>query len=292
MRLACSPAKEADDEEKSFQRKAGQRGLQGELGHKLNVIECSACVEPETSARAALQSPAMGGPARAPALPDVFVPQWPEDPCDYVATLRKLSCFSVVDVSHEDRNRAELFQQEKQRTDLMRTICDRKTWLESLQMQLKIETVHDGNMARVVQLLNKTNQFNLHTRRMTQGELERWLGDGNALLAFRVSDRFGDMGLIGLLGLQSSEAGTEISDLVMSCRVMGRDIEKAMLQTALRYAQDAGHDRVRISYEPTKKNRPVFDFLKTIELITDDAHAGWLTPENGRFDLKFFGAAD
>ena len=224
----------------------------------------------------------------AEALPEVLVPDWPQDPCEYVTALRKLNCFSVANLSSEDRQKTEMFLQEKQRSELKANITDKHEWLASMEMKLTLESVNDHNVTRIVQLLNKTNQFNLRTRRLTQGEMERWLEAGNNLFAVRVSDRFGDMGLTGLVGLNIREDKVEVSDFVLSCRVMGRDIERAMLNLAVHYARSIGVDQVVLNYEASPKNRPVFEFLKREGIITDDNFCGVISTVASHFDLSFF----
>lgn len=228
----------------------------------------------------------------AEALPEVLVPDWPEDPCEYITAFRKLTCFSVASLSDEDRKKTEMFLQEKQRNTVKSSISDKSEWLASMEMKLTLETVNSDNVTRIVQLLNKTNQFNLRTRRLTQGELERWIDAGNKLIAFRVADRFGDMGLTGLLGLEVSGDKVEITDFVLSCRVMGRDIERAMLATAINYAQSIGVTHVDICYEPTNKNRPVFEFMKRERIISDDKFSGQACASLCQFDLSFFEVDD
>ncbi|MGP9468259.1 HAD-IIIC family phosphatase [Halomonas sp. TP35] len=228
----------------------------------------------------------------AEALPEVFVPEWPEDPCEYVTALRKLTCFSVASLSTEDRQKTKMFLQEKQRSVLKANITDKSEWLASLEMKLTIENVYANNISRVVQLLNKTNQFNLRTRRLTQGELERWLKAGNQMFAFRVADRFGDMGLTGLVGLSLSESRAELADFILSCRVMGRDVERAMLDCAVRYAQSIGIDQLEVCYEKTAKNRPVYEFMKRENIITDDNFNGVASAASYQFSLDFFEVID
>lgn len=228
----------------------------------------------------------------AEALPEVLVPDWPEDPCEYVTALRKLTCFSVASLSEEDRQKTEMFLQEKQRSALKANITDKRDWLASMEMKLTLETVNADNVSRIVQLLNKTNQFNLRTRRLTQGELERWLEDGNQLFAFRVADRFGDMGLTGLVGLSVGEGRVELADFILSCRVMGRDVERAMLDCAIQYTQSIGVEQVEVNYEQTAKNRPVFEFMQREGIISDDNFNGIATAETCQFDLSFFEVDD
>ena len=204
-------------------------------------------------------------------LPEVFVPDWPESPLDYVEAFRKLNCFSVSSLSDEDKAKTEMFLSEKKRNDSQSTVSDKSEWLASLGMQVTIEQVNSENVTRIVQLLNKTNQFNLATRRLTQIELENWLEQGNTLLAFRLSDRYGDLGLIALLGLSYSDSGAAVSDFIMSCRVMGRGLELAMLKTALDVTKFKGFSELSVEYIKTDRNLPIFDFFAKAGFISEQS---------------------
>lgn len=229
----------------------------------------------------------------AEALPDVFVPDWPKDPCEYVTALRKLTCFSVANLSDEDRKKTDMLLQEKKRGEFKTNVTDKREWLSSLQMKVTLEDVNSDNVSRIVQLLNKTNQFNLRTRRLTQGELERWLQEKNHyFFAIRISDRFGDMGLTGLVGLSVSQDMAVIEDFVLSCRVMGRNVERLMLNFAIRLAEAQGVSNVQVNYQKTTKNRPVFEFMKQEGIITDEVFFGVTTSEHSKFDLDYFAVDD
>lgn len=228
----------------------------------------------------------------AEVLPEVLVPEWPNDPCEYVTALRKLTCFSVASLVKEDFQKTEMFLNEKQRNTLKANITNEREWLASMKMKLTLETVNADNVTRIVQLLNKTNQFNLRTRRLTQGELDTWLHKGNQMIAIRVADRFGDMGLTGLVGLTVSKDRVVMEDFILSCRVMGREVEKAMLDVAIRYAQSIGVNNIEINYVPTIKNRPVFEFMQREGIITETQFNGVARAESCQFDLSFFELED
>jgi len=112
-----------------------------------------------------------------------------------------------------------------------------------------------------VQLLNKTNQMNLSTRRLSAQELQNWLQpDNRKLWAFRVSDRFGDSGLTGILSLEIKSGVARIVDFVLSCRVMGRNVERVMVACAAQHTAAQGLEELRAQYLPTAKNRPCLGF--------------------------------
>ena len=123
-----------------------------------------------------------------------------------------------------------------------------------------------------MQLLNKTNQMNLSTRRLTGSELTKWASEPHhKLWVFRVEDKFGDAGLTGILSLDLQDDDARIVDFVLSCRVIGRQVEEAMLYHALRYAGDRGMGTLSAEYIPTPKNGPCLRFL---ERSAPESHDG------------------
>jgi FkbH-like protein len=196
------------------------------------------------------------------ALPDVFVPDWPKDKLLYRQTLLSLDCFDSGFISSEDRQRTKMYTAERQRSQLKSTVGSLDEWLKTLHTQVIVEPLNDTNVGRVTQLFNKTNQLNLSTRRMTSAELSMWTsGERRRLFVFRVSDKFGDAGLTGILSMEVQQETLQIVDFILSCRVMGRHIEETMLSIAMGYGRAQGLKQVYARYIPTKKNKPCFDFL-------------------------------
>lgn len=207
------------------------------------------------------------------ALPDVFVPDWPDDRLLYRRTLLSLDCFDTPTLTNEDRRRAAMYAAEKERASLKTQVSSLDRWLETLGLKVQVESPTDANLARIVQLLNKTNQMNLRTRRMTNAELVAWLqGEGHCLKAFRVSDRFGDSGLTGILSLKKQGDEVHVADFVLSCRVMGRRVEETMLAVATNEARRMGAGTLIAEYLPTAKNKPCLEFWKRSGLQVDVAH--------------------
>jgi FkbH-like protein len=197
-------------------------------------------------------------------LPEVFVPDWPAEPTRYARALNLLDCFDQLSYSHEDAVRTSLYQEERQRKSMIETMPSVEEWLYSLDLQLTVETVTSKNLSRVVQLLNKTNQFNLITRRMEENEFMKFVWEkGHAALAFRLWDKFGDYGLISVCSLIQQEGGIlEIKDFLLSCRAMGRGVERAMLYVIAQHAKKYGKDSLTASYRPTERNKPCAHFLE------------------------------
>jgi hypothetical protein len=136
-------------------------------------------------------------------------------------------------------------------------------WLRCLRITVQVQELNRANLQRATQLLNKTTQMNLTTRRMTADELDRWANEANhRLWTFSVFDKIGASGLTGILSLEVEDRVGRIVDFVLSCRVMGRKVEEAMIYTAVTRAKDAGVDRVCAELIPTPKNTPCLHFLK------------------------------
>jgi FkbH-like protein len=195
-------------------------------------------------------------------LPQVYTPDLPVSPSDLAPFLSSLSCFETPSVGTEDFERTEMYQAERGRKEVLELSGDVENWLASLQVEVRAGPLSRENLARATQLLNKTNQFNLSLRRLDEGSLWDWAEEpGNATYTFQVSDRFGDFGLTGLASL--SVAGTEarIVDFVMSCRVMGKKVEEALLGYVLAQAEAAGAARIIASPVDGPRNGPAKTFF-------------------------------
>ena len=174
------------------------------------------------------------------ALPEIFVPELPVNKLLYKSFLLDLKCFDSPSVTNEDINRTKLYLAKKQRESLKSNLGSVQDWLESLKTEVKIDEVNKGNLQRTVQLLNKTNQMNLSTRRMSEAELLKWLdADYTKMWVFTVSDKFSDSGLTGMISLEITEGTGQIVDFILSCRVMGRNIEELMVYKVYDYAKQS-----------------------------------------------------
>jgi FkbH-like protein len=194
-------------------------------------------------------------------LPEVLVPEWPTDPTLYVRSLNDLNCFDTPVISQEDLSRTQMYLEERERAQLKNSAATVDEWLNSLDMQVTVETLNPANLPRAAQLMNKTNQMNLSTRRMSELELAKWTNqDDHFLWTVRVADRFGDSGLTGIVSLEREGDQARIVDFLLSCRVMGRKVEETMIATAVHKAQELGVDQIYAEYLPTPKNQPCLEF--------------------------------
>jgi FkbH-like protein len=195
-------------------------------------------------------------------LPHVLVPEWPADKRLYVQALLSLDCFVKPFVSEEDRQRSKMYVSERQRTDLKAQVGSVEKWLESLGIILTVETLNKTTLPRATQLLNKTNQMNLSTRRMTEEQFAEWAAEsGRKVWLIRVSDKLGDSGLAGIASLECQGSKANVVDFILSCRVMGRRIEEAMLGIMINWACANGLEEICAVYRPTAKNQPCRGFL-------------------------------
>lgn len=194
-------------------------------------------------------------------LSEVFVPEWPNDPMLYKSTLLNLRCFDTPSISKEDMERTKMYLSEQQRTSMKESVSSLDEWLKGLKMKVKVEELSDINIQRTTQLLNKTNQMNLATRRMTEPELFEWANaDGHYIWTFRVSDRYGDAGLTGIISLEVKNGSGQITDFILSCRVIGRKVEETMLHKIIQHARSLGLSKLTAEYKNTPKNKPCFDY--------------------------------
>lgn len=196
------------------------------------------------------------------ALPEVLVPEWPADPTLYPMALASLRCFDSPRISAEDRERNAMYATERVRTAERSQFSSLDSWLEDLGVRVQFERLSQGNIARATQLLNKTNQLNLRTRRLSEVEFLRWSQEaGNEVWTASVSDRFGDSGLTGLVAISVDGETARVEDFVLSCRVMGRRVEDAMTWVAATRARAGGATTLVAEILPTKKNMPTRRYL-------------------------------
>ena len=197
------------------------------------------------------------------AFPDVLVPEWPSDPAMYVSSLRALDCFDSVALSKEDRGRTAMYKAERERRETKAIVTSLDDWLLNLETKLFVSRVSKLNIARVAQLFNKTNQLNLSTRRLSEKEILDWIGmDSRSMLAISVSDRFGDMGLVGIVGVEANDSKGQLVDFILSCRVMGRKVEETLIHLAMDALKRLGAVSMGVHYLATPRNRPTLDVFR------------------------------
>ncbi len=189
-------------------------------------------------------------------LPMVAVPELPEDPSEYVACVARAGYFEALDITAEDRERAAQYRANAERETLRRSVTDMDSFLDALRMELTWSSFDQASLKRVVQLINKTNQFNLTTRRYTEADVLSMMRDEDVLtLQLRLVDVYGDNGMIGLvIGRKSSQGALLVDTWLMSCRVLGRQVEEATLNIVAEQAVEMGCTSILGEYRPSAKN--------------------------------------
>ncbi len=199
-------------------------------------------------------------------LPMVAVPEMPIEPALYAQCLADSGYFESVRITDEDRVRNVLYQENAQRQTLQKSFTDMASYLSSLEMKLIWKPFNAAGLSRLVQLINKTNQFNLCTRRYTEAQVMALMDDpGHIGLELRLTDRFGDNGIIGVvIGRFDNSCDMVLDSWLMSCRVLGRQVEAATLNLIVEQAECRGIKRLIGEYYPTAKNAMVRDLYKTL----------------------------
>ncbi|MFI5360597.1 MAG: HAD-IIIC family phosphatase [Elusimicrobiota bacterium] len=195
--------------------------------------------------------------------PEVVVPEMPEEPADFAKTLSELNLFETASFSAEDRARAEMYRAQAVRAAARSSFSSTEDYLRSLNMRIRLARFDAANLPRVAQLIARSNQFNLTTRRYAEADCERLMNDRAGAVPFFVtlSDDLGDSGLIAVVVLLRRGDVLEIDEWLMSCRVLLRGVEDRMMNEVAAFARRAGFKRVRGLYVPTAKNGMVKDFF-------------------------------
>lgn len=192
-------------------------------------------------------------------LPQVEVPDFPEKPEDLAPAMAEIfrEYFAKSVVTSEDREKTAQYAANSRRRQLQEASGTFEAYLKSLEIVVK-RVDPQQHQERLLQMLNKTNQFNLTTRRYTQAQLAELLADTNRqTFLYGVADRFGDSGVTAAAVVDCGGEVPVLTDFVMSCRIMGRNIEDAIVEAIEKELQSQGFSRLRGMYIPTAKNMPV-----------------------------------
>lgn len=215
-------------------------------------------------------------------LPAVTVICLPSQPEGFVAALSREGLFDTLDLSSEDRRRGELYQQRAQAEELRVSVGSVEDYYRDLKMEITIAPIDRTSLARAAQLTQKTNQFNVTTHRFSEADIESRVADPTwILMTVRVRDRFGDNGIVGLVMAKHTEDVVDIDTLLLSCRVIGRTIETAMLAHLCDRAREVGASVLTGTVIPTPKNVAVRElyarhgFVKLGQVTGTDSSTRW-----------------
>lgn len=211
----------------------------------------------------------------------------------YITALDRAGYFEMTSFSGDDLKRSEMYKENRKRAELQSSFADYRDYLLSLRMQAEIRSFEPMVMSRIAQLTNKSNQFNLTTKRYTQEEIERTAADDRFITLYgSLRDCFGDNGVVAIaIGeLKPEENELDIILWLMSCRVLKRDMECAMMDELIRRAREKGVKRVNGYYYPTAKNGMVRTFYQGMgfEKISEDAEGNtkWLLDISSGYEMK------
>jgi FkbH-like protein len=224
--------------------------------------------------------------------PEIAVPDMPEDPAGYISALAIHRYFETVSFTREDSSRTQYYTANARRKELAANASDIESFLTSLTMRMKVEPIHELNIERATQLVNKSNQFNLTTRRYTVAQM-RDIADSPQwrTLTFSLRDSFGDNGLISVLLMKKQSDILLIDTWVMSCRVLQRGVEAFTCNEVIETARQENCHQIKGVYIPTAKNGMVKDHYQGLGFEPDgidNDHTFWsLRMENARILSHF-----
>ena len=203
-------------------------------------------------------------------VPDIGSPE------EYIRNIDHAGYFEVTTISEDDRKRNDMYKADIERQKQQLVYADYKEYLLSLDMKAEISSFTSIYMSRIAQLTNKSNQFNLTTKRFTQGEIEQIAADRSYItLCGRLEDRFGDNGVVSVVIGKIDNEELHIDLWLMSCRVLKRDMEYAMMDTLVKKAVSHGIRTIYGYYYPTSKNKMVKEFygLLGFEKVSEEEKA-------------------
>lgn len=207
--------------------------------------------------------------------PEVLALLLPEDPQRIPEFLDHCWAFDLPKATAEDRRRAEMYRENADRERFRASALSLADFLAGLELQVTIAPVSPADLARVSQLTLRTNQFNFTGRRRSEGELQQLAGC--EMLAVSAADRFGDYGLSGVLVFGTNGDALDVDTFLLSCRVLGRGIEHAMLRKLGEIARERNLAWVDAHFTPSARNRPALDFLESVGAQFKQAlNGGWL----------------
>jgi amino acid adenylation domain-containing protein/FkbH-like protein len=195
--------------------------------------------------------------------PEVLSIPIPKEQDFFKLFLNHIWAFDKVKVTAEDRKRTKMYKAETQRDKSSKKLS-MDDFLASLELKIYMNKMFDSQLARVSQLTNRTNQFNVSTIRRSESDIKSLLEDKNYVCwSINVEDKFGDYGLVGVIISQRRDNVLFIDTFLMSCRVLGRGVENSILSGLRRYAKEHNLTKIEMDFYPTKKNRPALDFIES-----------------------------
>lgn len=205
-------------------------------------------------------------------MPEITTPDLPHDPSHYPEMLQSLHDFSVFHVTEEDTKRTTMYLQQKKRNNSENSSMDITEFLKTLNLEIDIKKSTSFTIPRISQLTMKTNQFNLTTKRYQEEDIKRFSENDKMLVrCVQIQDKFGDNGITGAFIIKKNSPDEWILDtFLLSCRVMGREVEKAMLFYIINEAKKNKIKIIKAKFIPTLKNKPIENLLPDSGFVKND----------------------
>lgn len=203
-------------------------------------------------------------------LPDVIVPELPEDVAEYADFIARLPCFTRLSLTQADKERTQRYHVRKKVLSEQSKFSSKNDYLKSLDMKVDVSPISQKNKSRLLQLIAKTNQFNTTTHRHTEADLSHLMSNGAEVFAISLRDKYSEQDIIGVIILYSRVKNTlEIESFILSCRVLGRGIETGVLAWVYEYAKQHGYDRLCGIFTHTERNKPAATLYTDHNFICD-----------------------
>ena len=193
-------------------------------------------------------------------LPQVMVYQMPTSPLEIPSFISELYGLKAIKVLDEDKKRSEYYLLDKQRKQFEQQCHSADEYFHKLHMKLTINTIMAADISRVAQLTQKTNQFNLTTRRYSESDIKKFMNERSRIYTLRMKDVFGEYGLVGVAILTNDQKDWIFDTLLFSCRVLGRSVEYAFVNFCIQEIKNIGGQFAIGEYIKTEKNEQVKDF--------------------------------
>jgi FkbH-like protein len=205
-------------------------------------------------------------------LPEVEVPEFPEKPYELLDFFWKIyhEYFDAYELSEEDLKKTEQYKENFFRNESKKAFGDMDSYLASLDIEIDVNEVHEGNLLRIAQMTQKTNQFNLTTKRYTEDDLRALITNGAKIYGANVKDKFGDNGITIACIVKDHPEFLEVDSYLLSCRILGRDIEKVTLLKIIYNINQYSDKPVKASFIPTRKNMMASEFLDQVGFKLDE----------------------
>ena len=196
-------------------------------------------------------------------MPQVLTIDLPKDSSQYAETIKTMNDFNVLNITTEDTSRGKMYVDQRKRNDLEQSAPNLESFLKNLELKIRIKNADEFTIPRISQLTLKTNQFNLTTKRYQESDIKKFCEDDRYFVGTaQVEDKFGDNGITGIFIVNKSKSKEWFIDtFLLSCRIMGREVEKVMLGYIINKAKENGVEIIKAKFIPTQKNKPIETFL-------------------------------